>query len=53
MKNFWLHFAIQEATSIASLFVNSLSLKPEQKKALEDFIAAGQNVTTAFTAPLN
>jgi len=53
MKNFWLNFAISEAVSVASIFVNSSNLTSEQKKALEDFILAGQAVSTAFSAKLN
>jgi hypothetical protein len=47
-KNFWLQFAVQEGISVAAAFVNSSSLTATQKKALEDFIAAGQNVAAAF-----
>jgi hypothetical protein len=51
MKNFWLQFAIREATSVAAAFVASVTnLTPAEKEALENFIAAGQAVTASFTS---
>ncbi len=49
MKNFWLQFAITEGSAVASAFLASnTTMSPQLKKALEDLIAAGQEVTLAL-----
>lgn len=45
MNSFWLQFAISEAVAIAQAVVMSnTSLTPQQKTALENFIAAAAAV---------
>jgi len=46
--SFWLKFAISEALTLASLLVNSSTLTPAQKSALENFIASGTAVLATF-----
>lgn len=49
MKNFWLNFIIAESISVVAAFLASnTTIKPETKKALEDFITAGHNLVTAL-----
>lgn len=49
MTNFWLQFAISEATAVATAVVASdTSLTPAQKTALEALITAGAQVSAAF-----
>jgi hypothetical protein len=48
MTSFWLKFAIQESVSLAEVFIQSSSLKPALKTALEKLIADGQAVIAAL-----
>jgi hypothetical protein len=48
MSSFWLSFAIQEAVTMAQVFVQMSGIKPGLKAALENMIAAGQAVATAI-----
>ena len=48
MKNFWLMFAIQEATTVAEVFINQSGLTADQKKALENLVIAGNAAAAAF-----
>jgi len=50
MGNFWLNFVIDEATAVAAAYVNSSTIKPGIKTALENFILAGQALTAAIQA---
>jgi hypothetical protein len=44
--SFWLKFAIQEAITLAQVFVAQTTLKPSLKNALEALITAGEAVIT-------
>jgi hypothetical protein len=46
--SFWLQFAIQEAVTVAEVFVTQANIKPGLKAALENLITAGQAVATAI-----
>ena len=48
MNSFWLSFAIQEAITVAQVFVQMSGIKPGLKAALENLITAGQSVVAAI-----
>ena len=47
-SNFWLKFAVAEALAVAQAFLSVSTLTDAQKKALNDLIAAGQEVDLSF-----
>lgn len=48
MSTFWLSFIITEAVGVAAAFVQSSSIKPGLKAALENLIVSGNNVVAAI-----
>ena len=46
--SFWLNFAIQEAVTVAQVFVQQANIKPGLKAALENLISAGTAVVAAI-----
>jgi hypothetical protein len=47
-QSFWLQFAIEEAVTVASAFVQVSTLTSQQKADLEAFIAAAQKLSLDF-----
>lgn len=47
-QSFWLKFAVQEAVTLATLFVGTSGLTPQQKTDLDAFIAAAAKLSNDF-----
>ena len=47
-SNFWIQFAINEAVSLVTEFIDNANIAPTLKTAFDEFIAAGEKVLAAL-----